>query len=295
LVRFSILAAALAAVLASPALAQAPSAPASATAPAQSVEALLDAAIASPSRSEADKARDKFRNPKETLLFFGLKPDMQVLEVSPGGGWFTEILAPVLRERGQLYVGVNPNGNPRTGFNNFLKELMEKPTVFDRTRIAVYQPTIGNPLVKPNSLDMVLVFRHLHGLVGFKSDQAALKLMFEALKPGGVLGVEAHRWPANKPKQTAEELAKMDNKQNGYLTEAEVIALVEKAGFKLDGRSEINANPRDTHVHPHGVWSLPPTLNKVAEADRPAMLAIGESDRMTLRFVKPAAPAKKKR
>jgi predicted methyltransferase len=127
----------------------------------------------------------------------------------------------------------------------------------------------------------------MHGLFGQGTQDQALKMYFDALKSGGVLGVEAHRWPADKAKPSKEELDKLRFKMNGYLTEAEVIAAAEKAGFKLAARSDINANPKDTRDHPGGVWSLPPNFQDVPEADKAKFTAIGESDRMTLKFVKP--------
>lgn len=254
---------------------------------AATVSALLDQALAGAHRSAENKARDPFRNPKATLEFFGLQPNMTVIEISPAAGWYTEVLAPVLRDNGRLIIATGLNGQGRQGLVSTINRFAATPAVYDKVQIVPYDVRAQQPLVAAGTADMILVFRHMHGLFGQGTQDTALKLYFDALKSGGVLGIEAHRWPADKAKPSKEELDKLRFKINGYLTEAEVIAAAEKAGFKLAARSDINANPKDTRDHPSGVWSLPPNYQDVPEAEKAKFTAIGESDRMTLKFVKP--------
>lgn len=248
--------------------------------------AKLDAAIAGAQRSDANKARDQYRRPKETLAFFGLRSTMTVVEIAPGGGWYTEILAPTLRDGGQLYVTAsNPNTHAaRRGIAAQLTKYAETPAAYDKVKITA--PWLAeDQRVPPGSADMVVTFRNIHNFVENKTAEAQFKAWFEMLKPGGVLGVEEHRWPETSP------LPRLpDGGMNGYLPESTVIRLAEAAGFRLDGKSEINANPKDTRDYANGVWALPPVL-RGGDVDRAKYLAIGESDRMALRFVKPAAPA----
>lgn len=250
----------------------------------------LDAALTGAVRSEEERARDVYRNPKAALAFFGLRSDMTVIEVSPGGGWWTDILAPTLRERGKLILGVNTdvNGPGRRGLGALLSRLGEKPEVFDKVALSHYAPSQGAKLGPDNSADMVLATRHLHGLIGNNLAPQAMKLYFDVLKPGGVLAIEQHRWPDDKPYPVKSEEWGYAN--SGYIKEADVIALAKAAGFELAARSDLNANPKDTRDHKHGVWSLLPTL-RGGETDKARLTAIGESDRMTLRFVKPAQSA----
>lgn len=246
--------------------------------------AALDAAIAGAHRSDANKARDQFRRPKETLAFFGLKSDMKVLEVNPGAGWFTEVLAPTLREKGQLYVtGGNPNAAAgRQGLSNMLAKFAKDKDVYDKVQFTgAWQA--AEQRIQPSSLDMVVTFRNVHNFVYNKSAEQQFKDWYAFLKPGGVLGVEDHRWPEGKPNPL-----NADGRGNGYLKESEVIALATAAGFTLAGKSEINANPKDTKDYANGVWALPPTLAG-GETDKAKYVAIGESDRMVLKFVKPAS------
>ncbi|OGT55244.1 MAG: methyltransferase [Gammaproteobacteria bacterium RIFCSPHIGHO2_12_FULL_63_22] len=270
-------------------------APASAPQPSATTEAAtkqigpLDSALAGDWRSEANKARDVYRHPRETLTFFGVKPDQTVIEMWPGGGWYAEVLAPLLRDAGN-YTGVivDPAKQPdadgksyaeRT--NSKLRALLEKrPDVFGKAKLleaGSAAPVLG----EANSADVVLTFRNAHNWVMDGNEKAMFKAMFDVLKPGGTLGVVDHR---AKPDQPAEEM-----KKSGYLPEAYVISLAEAAGFKLEAKSEVNANSRDTKDYPDGVWTLPPRLAK-GDVDRAKYLAIGESDRMTLRFTKPAKP-----
>ena len=250
------------------------------------VPAELQAAIDGPARTPANKARDVWRHPGETLAFFGIRPDMTVVEISPGGGWYTEILAPYLRDKGKLIAAAYPLDVPgedgayyrksRTGFD---QKLAATPAAYDRVEVRDFLVPDRLDLAAPGSADMVLTFRNLHNWVKDGGDAAVLKAAFAALKPGGVLGIVEHR--SNEP-LTSEQIY-----QHGYFPEAAVVNAAKAAGFVLEARSDINANPKDTRDHPEGVWTLPPTL-ALGDKDREKYLAIGESDRMTLRFRKPA-------
>jgi predicted methyltransferase len=241
----------------------------------------LEQAVAAPHRSESNRARDKYRHPVETLGFFGIKPTDTVVEIWPGGGWYTEILAPYLADRGKLIVAsVAGRGSEGTA-----KRLDANPTLFGKVERANFPTVLGGTGVAPDSADAVLTFRNVHNWGGGYmhpekkpySDEAFREL-FAMLKPGGVLGIVDHRLP---------EGAGADReKTSGYIKVSTVRALAEKAGFQYVGASEINANPKDTADWPDGVWTLPPSLAK-GDADREKYLAIGESDRMTLKFVKP--------
>jgi predicted methyltransferase len=250
--------------------------------------AALDAALAGTHRSEANRARDRYRHPKETLEFFGLRPDMTVVEIWPGGGWYTEVLAPVLRERGKLYVAQYGASPP------FPYQQREMETLAAKMRAApdVYRtvtPTALNlftnerEIAPPGTADLVVTFRNVHnwfqeGYGPPNGPELAFRAIFVALKPGGVLGVVDHRWPDPKTEDPGA--------RNGYISEERVINYAEAAGFELAGRSEVNSNPLDTHDHPEGVWTLPPDL-ALGDRDRAKYVAIGESDRFTLKFVKP--------
>jgi predicted methyltransferase len=252
-----------------------------------SLAAALDLALAAPHRSPDNKARDAFRHPKETLAFFGLTPESTVVEIAPGGGWWTEILAPTLAEKGKLYLATPMNGPARQFFAPLVAKIAAAPDLYGKADLAIYDPAGGVFTVPAASADLVLVPRHMHGLMARGMTEKALSLFFGALKPGGVLGIEAHRWPEEKPLPSAEKIAAIPFKMTGYLRQSDVVAVCEKAGFTFAGASEVNANPADTHDHPGGVWSLAPRFMGVADADKPRYAAIGESDRMTLKFVKP--------
>ena len=240
----------------------------------------LKAAIAGEHRAESNRARDVYRHPYETLTFFGIKPNMTVVELVPSGGWYTEILAPYLREKGKL-IGAGQAIAPGNRYGEaFKKKLDSNPALYDKVVTSVFEPPARYDIAAPNSVDMVLTFRNLHNWVG-NGDEAVkttFKEIHKVLKPGGVLGVVDHRLPASM---------KQDEKaSSGYVHEAYVIRMAESAGFKLAAKAEINANPKDTKDHQNGVWTLPPVLaNK--DKDREKYMAIGESDRMTLKFVKP--------
>lgn len=244
-----------------------------ATAP---LPATLEEALNSPYRTEAHKSRDAARHPKETLEFFGLKPDMTVVEISPGGGWYAEILAPYLVGNGQYIAAATPV-TVYAGGQKFLDWLDAHPNIKEKVTVNDLLPG-EKPVAEDNSADMVLTFRNVHNWMKAGKAQAAFESFFKALKPGGVLGVVEHRAGKN---QKADASAK-----SGYMSEKQVIALAEKAGFKLESKSEINANPKDTKNYPKGVWTLPPSFAE-GEKDRAKYEAIGESDRMTLKFIKP--------
>lgn len=237
-------------------------------------------------RSEQNKARNQYRHPAETLKFFGIRPGMTVVEVSPGGGWYTEILAPWLGQDGKLYAAhFDPDSEVeyyRNSVKGFQDKLAANPDLYSNIELTVFDPKSSNPIAPANSADAVVTFRNVHNWMRGGREEAlnAFKLMHDALKPGGVLGVVEHRLSTS---------LKQDEKaSSGYMHEKFVIDLAEEAGFKLLERSQINANPKDTTNHPKGVWTLPPSL-RLGEENREQYLEIGESDRMTLKFVKPAA------
>lgn len=239
----------------------------------------IEEAVASPYRTEANRARDQYRHPVETLNFFGLKPGMKVVEISPGAGWYLEILAPFLASHGHYTGALVPSetgamfAKLNAGVEAWIKS---HPELESKTKIVSFAPPA--PLVEDGGADMVLTFRNVHNWMAAGKEQAAFEAFYKALKPGGILGVVEHR---------ADAKSKKDPKaKNGYVREADVIATAKKAGFKLEAKSEVNANPKDTKDHPEGVWTLPPVL-RLGEKDREKFLAIGESDRMTLKFIKP--------
>ncbi len=241
----------------------------------------IEAILASAHRSDADKARDPYRHPAQTLAFFGVTPESTVVEITPGGGWYADILAPLLRPHGRYVAATWDDSLP------------DQPEYYARLnarmaeKIAAAPEVYGEPLVirfdpaapsfgEPGSADVVLTFRNAHNWIGNGIGHAYFSAFFEVLKPGGVLGVTDHRAKGEAP---------TDGK-SGYVTEQQIIDLATAAGFQLAERSEINANPNDTADHPKGVWTLPPSF-ALGDEDREKYAAIGESDRMTLKFVKP--------
>ena len=246
-------------------------------------DAALQAVLAAPHRSEANRARDAFRNPGPTLAFFGIKPGLTVVELSPGGAWYSEILAPYLRASGRFYLAHHAadstNQNLRRSRANFTERMSKAPELYDKAVLATLPGATGAPDVPAGSVDLVLTFRNVHNWVSDKSLDDKLRGCFAMLKPGGVLGVEDHR---AAPGTTLEAMAK-----SGYVTEAYMEERARAAGFVLSAKSEINANAKDTKDHPSGVWTLPPTF-ALKDVDRARYAAIGESDRFTHRYVKPA-------
>lgn len=225
--------------------------------------------------------RDKYRHPVETLTFFDVKSDMTVVEIWPGLGWYTEVIAPYLSV-GKLYAAHFPTNTdvPYYGVTRsiFVDKMMLSKDTYKAVEMSTFDPANGVLKVPDGSADRVLTFRNVHNWLRSESEAAAFELFFKALKPGGVLGVVEHRAKPNADWETM--------KDTGYMTEAYVIELAENAGFVLEAKSEVNANPEDTADHPSGVWTLPPTL-RLGTKDKLNYLNIGESDRMTLKFRKP--------
>lgn len=247
--------------------------------------ATLDRVLAGDHRSEANRARDQWRHPKETLTYFGLRQDMTVMEIWPGGGgWYLEVLAPTLREHGRyIAASWDPKSESKYVQENSKKladKLRARPDLYDRIRMTELQVPNALAPVPDGSVDMVLTFRNIHSWMGNDGAEAMFKAMFAALKPGGILGVVEHRAGTDAPQDP--------KAKSGYVRTDYAIALAEKAGFELVGESDVNANPKDTADHPNGVWSLPPSL-RGGDTDRERFVAIGESDRFTLKFRKPAA------
>lgn len=257
-----------------------PAAAATAAKPPLSFGQRLDAAIDGAWRLPADKARDVYRHPRETLTFFGLKPGMRVIEITPGAGWYADILAPLLRGDGSYAAAlVNPIDSSYAARQaaSLRAHFAAYPQPFGSAQIIYFDPKTPN-LGTPDSADMVLTFRNVHNWAEAGTAEAMFKAFYSVLAPGGVLGVVDHR--AAPGKTLAQVIG------TGYLPQDYVIKLAEDAGFRLAATSEINANPKDTKNYPKGVWTLPPTL-ALGDTDRHKYLAIGESDRMTLKFVKP--------
>jgi len=243
--------------------------------------AKLKEIVNGPQRSAENKARDKYRHPVETLAFFGIRPNMTVVELWPFGGWYTEIIAPYLKGTGTYYAAaMDPTSNKPEDkkYNGELKTLLDShPDLYGEVKWSVL--ATGKYAIAPdNSADLVVTFRNIHNWVWSGTEKDVFAAAFRALKPGGVLGVEEHR---NKDPQAK------PGRGEAYVGEEYAIALIESAGFKLVGRSKINNNPKDTKDYPQGVWTLPPSYAE-GDKDRAKYAAIGESDRFTLKFVKPA-------
>lgn len=241
-------------------------------------------AIQSQARTPAYAARDKYRHPLQTLRFFGLQPDQTVVEIWPGGGWYTEILAPYLRDHGKLYAAGPSADVPEASEEDkndvaFLrKKLDSDPGRYDKVVVTQLLPPMRTGICPPGTADLVLTFRNVHNWIASGYEQEVFNAMFKALKPGGVLGVVEHR---ARRGTTLEQTRK-----TGYVNEAYVKTLAGNAGFRFVAASPVNDNPQDTKDYPNGVWTLPPTL-QLGDKDRARYLAIGESDRMTLKFLKP--------
>jgi predicted methyltransferase len=254
--------------------------------------AALRAAVASPERPAQESARDRWRHPVETLELFAIRNDQSVIELWPGAGWYTAILAPFLAERGRLTV-VSPEakaggapGSPgafaAVAAKKYAERLSASPTIYGKVSALTIAPSTDFSLGPDSSADLIVTFRNFHNWVHDDITARVLAAAFRVLKRGGVLGVEEHR--ADEGGQPAAIVGRID--QTGYVPESYVIAQAKRAGFVLEARSEINANPRDTKDWPKGVWTLPPTF-RLGDQDRAKYQEIGESDRMTLRFRKP--------
>ena len=244
--------------------------------------AALSAAVAAPHRTPANMARDQYRHPLETLSFFGVQPNHTVVEIWPGGGWYTEILAPFLAQGGGRLYDASFSG----GHGGIQKLKEANPALYGSILTADFPVFDANATRVPDGIaDVVLTFRNVHNWrMGYRRDDKqdyapeAFRQIFAMLKPGGVLGIVDHRLPENADSER--------ERSSGYIKTSTVVRLAEAAGFRLAAASEVNANPRDTADWPNGVWTLPPSL-ALKDQDRAKYLAIGESDRMTLKFVKP--------
>lgn len=248
--------------------------------------AALDRVLAGAHRSEANRARDVYRHPQQTLEYFGIRRDMTVMEIWPGaGGWYTEVLAPLLADRGHyIAAGWDPSSDVKyvqDGVKSFQAKLAANPEIYGKVQVTALQFPGAMTPVPAGSVDMVLTFRNLHNWMAREGAAAAmLAAMYDALKPGGILGVVDHRAdPALAPDASA---------KSGYVNEQQAIDLARSVGFEYLGSSAINANPKDTKDHEQGVWTLPPTF-RLGDRDRARYAAIGESDRFTLKFRKPPA------
>jgi len=249
-----------------------------------SADAISDA-VTSDIRSDKAKVRDEYRNPQQTLRFFGLKPNMTVVEISPGGGWYADILYSVVKENGKyvaahFYVDEETSGYYKKSVEGF-KEKMKPGMKYEGAELTAFDPMKALDISEARSADMVLTFRNVHNWYMRNGDEGidnAFGAFFKALKPGGVLGVVEHELP-----ESADDEAM---KKSGYMKRSYVVAAAEKAGFVLEASSDVNANPMDSADHPKGVWTLPPRL-ALDDEDREKYMAIGESNRMTLKFTKP--------
>ncbi len=240
----------------------------------------LTSILAGDQRSEENRARDRYRHPKETLLFFGVRPQMKVMEVWPEPGWYTEVLAPLVRDSGVYYAALTPDPGSKhvtQRLEAFRAKLASRPDLYEHVAVVNF-PLDGTDAVAPESVDMVVTFRNIHNWMADDHAAQAFATMFRALKPGGVLGVVEHR---GNPTVTQDAQAK-----SGYVNEDYAIKLIEAQGFRLVAKSQVNANPKDTKDYEQGVWTLPPSY-RLGLKDHDKYAAIGESDRFTLRFVKP--------
>ena len=249
----------------------------------QQAKAELSKYANSDSRSEKNRARNEMRHPVETLMFFGINNDMTVVEVAPGSGaWYTEILAPYLRESGTLYAGsYNPDSDSeyqQRGAKKYQAKMDANPELFDKITQTVFEVPTSMDLGPDGVADMVLSFRNFHGWARRSNELSAMQAMHKVLKPGGIMGIVQHRM--NEETDDGGKPGSL-----GYVKTSHVISAAEKAGFELVAQSEINANPKDTKDHPEGVWTLPPAM-ALKDVDADKYRAIGESDRMTLKFIK---------
>jgi predicted methyltransferase len=243
----------------------------------------LQAAVADSARPAAERERDRYRHPYETLKFFGLEPDMTVVELYPGGGWYSGILAPYLADEGQLVAAHfnleredAPSYYPRL-YDQFVKRFADKER-FGEIEIIAFDPPDKVDLGKPASADMVLTFRNVHSWMSDGQLDTVFAAVYDVLEPGGVFGVVGHRLPEDREQDPEAGI--------GYVKESVVVDAAEKAGFTLAAKSDINANPQDDADHPNGVWTLPPNLDVPDGEDAEDYRRIGESDRFTLKFTK---------
>jgi predicted methyltransferase len=247
----------------------------------QTTSQALDRILAGEQRSEENRARDRYRHPKQTLLFFGIRPEMSVLEVWPEPGWYTEVLAPLLADKGHYYAGViapDPKSQYITRrLDDFRGKLAARPEIYGKVTLVTF-PLDGSDALPPGTLDLIVTFRNIHNWMARDQAAAAFASMYRALKPGGVLGVVEHRGNPAVPQDP--------HAKSGYVNEDYAIKLIEAQGFRLEASSQVNANPKDTRDYEQGVWTLPPTY-RLGDKDRDKYAAIGESDRFTLKFVKP--------
>ena len=251
----------------------------SATAAAAAADPALVSAVASPARSPSAVARDKARHPVEELTFFGLGPKMSVVELWPGGGYWTDILGPYLKDGGNYTIALPAPGNAEED-GSVVRLRARLAGEKDRVGV-VHESVLGAghfDIAPPGSADLILTFRNFHNWMNDGYAEQALAACFTALKPGGILGIEEHRGRNDVPQDP--------KAKSGYVRQDYTIALAKKAGFVLVGSSEINANPRDTKDWPDGVWTLPPTLAQ-GDKDRAKYIAIGEADNFVLKFQKP--------
>jgi predicted methyltransferase len=244
-------------------------------------EAAMKQALAGAHRAEANKARDGQRHPAETLKFFGINKDMKVMEIWPSGGYWTEILAPVLKDN---YIPAHwdpaRSENVKKMVDGFKADLVKNEAIYGKPQVVTLFPATGQMTPVPaGSIDMVVTFRNIHNWMGQGQEDAMFKAFYDALKPGGYLGVKEHRANTDKPQDP--------KAVNGYVREDFAIALAEKAGFKLVAKSDINNNAKDTKDYPKGVWTLPPNYRE-GDVDKAKYTAIGESDRFTHLYQKPA-------
>jgi len=262
----------------------APLASQAATTSAAITDAQYAKVLAGPWRAPENSVRDGYRHPQQTLQFFGLQANQTVIEITPGGGWYSEVLAPLLKGHGHYIAAVQAPATSefaKRSADNLKQKFAKDPSHYAKAGVVEFDPQ-APVFGKPGSADRVLTFRNVHNWVMADDAPAMFSAFFKVLKPGGVLGVVDHR------AKDGADLASI--KQSGYLPTAYVVKLATDAGFALEGQSEINANPKDTKDYPGGVWTLPPSL-KLGEQDRAKYVAIGESDRLTLRFVKPGKVA----
>lgn len=242
----------------------------------------MTALLTAEHRSVEHRARDQYRHPLETLAFFEVKASDTVVEIWPGAGWYTEILAPFLQQKGQFYAAHWAQDSTVAFYRRsriaFDAKLQGQPKVYGAVKVTELEPLAHMSIAPAGRVDKVLTFRNVHNWMKSGKDSNIFTAMFQALKPGGILGIVEHRAPASRSID--------DMIASGYVSEEHVKILAKQAGFVFVGSSEVNANKRDLAEHPRGVWTLPPSL-RLGDKQKLRYLAIGESDRMTLKFVKP--------